>query len=122
MPTSEDHPPESQPRNPQARHVAIEDVDILLAAVTARLRRIAGSQRSASHVASPGFATAEIQAGVLECADALDQLQASWRDEIACRQELEQQLFDACTALAQAPAGLAAPLPTAVPARPRSGG
>lgn len=66
-------PARVEPAQLAAPGASIEDCDCLLAAVTARLRR-------AAHDASPHFHNGGgslLQASVLECADALDQIRAT---------------------------------------------
>lgn len=85
--------------------VALDDWPDLLDAVKARLR-----QTVAGHAPQPSMGAAaflHIQAGVLDCAAALDQLQATLAHELGrCRQR-DQDLRTTQAALAQARAELA---------------
>ena len=80
--------------------VAIADWDDLLHAVKARLRLIVGAQTPASDAAM------RVQAGVLECVSALDQLHLTLSLEIGQRLQIEREIFDLRAALAQQSAEL----------------
>ncbi len=80
--------------------VAIADWDDLFRAVEDRLRMIA-AEPPATGVGSP------VQAGVLDCVTALEQLRTTLAHEIGRTHRLELDVFDAQTALAQARAELA---------------
>jgi len=86
---------------------AIGDWAVLLDAVKARLRLSVGER--AAHEALPELLDTEgrVQVSVLECVEALDQLQLTLSYELDRRQRLEQEVFDAHAALAQARAELA---------------
>lgn len=71
-------------------------------AVVARLARLAGADLAAPGHALPPDAAPLTHAGVRECVAALEQLHMSLTHERARRHELELDLFDARTALAQA--------------------
>ncbi len=67
----------SEDRRPAACEpapVAIVDWDDLLGAVKARLRQLVGEPASAPVLGQEPDAAARVQAGVLECVSALDQL------------------------------------------------
>lgn len=87
--------------------IAMEDWDDLFCAVKARLRLSVGERVAAAPEAPVNDAGDRVRASVLECVEALDQLQATQRHELARRQRLELQVLDARTALAQARAELA---------------
>lgn len=92
----------------QAVDIAIEDCNDLLSAVTARLRLTVGTcltSISRPHLQLQNTAT-RVQANVLECAMALDQLHITLMHEFERRQQLELEVFDAKTALAQSRAEL----------------
>ena len=82
-----------------AADVSLADWSVLLDAVKLRLR---------ASVAEPATGDAPAQRTVLECVDALDQLQSTLLHELARRLQLELQVFDAQVALAQARAELGA--------------
>jgi diguanylate cyclase (GGDEF)-like protein len=85
--------------------VAAQDWDALLSAVKYRLTLTAGGVASATERLS---LTGELrlQDTVLDCVIALDRLHLSLRHELERRQQLELDLFDAQSALAQARAEL----------------
>jgi diguanylate cyclase len=82
--------------------LALTDWEDLLGAVTARLRLTVGAipVRAA-------LTTAQVSAGVVDCADALEQLRMTLSHELAHRQRRALELFDARAALAQVRAELA---------------
>ena len=90
--------------------VAVDDLDVLLSAVKARLRRtvgdgpaiVDGGPRGETAQRSADF----IKSGVLDCVKALDQIQATLARELARRSELERELTDTQMALSQALADL----------------
>ena len=88
-------------QSPSAQAIAVEDVAVLLAAVTARLRDIVGG---AGSPAGPGAwaGPAGVPDALGDCAAALDQLDASLRPDTAPRQQFAPGLCDARSALAQA--------------------
>lgn len=87
--------------------VAIQDWDELLSAVEMRLRLTA----DALPCSVPGLQSHDTlggaQADVLECVAALDQLHTTLMNELGRRRQLELEVFDAQTALAQARVELA---------------
>ncbi|HEY8707983.1 MAG TPA: GGDEF domain-containing protein [Burkholderiaceae bacterium] len=115
MPTPDDRLPEpvrlhleagavsnDTPRPDARPDIAIEHWDDLFSAVTARLRRVVGERSQRLSEAQGRGADGQVRTGVLECAEALDQLQATLRHELGRRPRLEIEVFDARTALAQA--------------------
>jgi diguanylate cyclase (GGDEF)-like protein len=90
--------------------VAVDDLDVLLCAVKARLRRTVGD----GPAIVDGGARAEtaqrsadlVKSGVLDCVRALDQIQVTLARELAQRSELERELADTQMALAEALADL----------------
>jgi diguanylate cyclase len=89
-----------------ASDVAIGDWDDLLSAVKARLRLTVGALPASTPEPQAHDAAARTQASVLECVAALDQLHTTLTHELGRRQQLELEVFDAQTALAQARAEL----------------
>ncbi len=95
--------PLAQSQRPSiAADIAIEDWDILMGAVKERLRVSVGERLAAIPETPLQDAADQVRASVLECVEALDQLQTTQRLELSRRQRLELDLFDARTALAQA--------------------
>lgn len=86
--------------------VAIGDVDDLLDAVKLKLRLSVVARLAELPELRVLDVTASMQSRVLECVAALDQLHLSLRHELARRQQLELDLFETHTALAQARAHL----------------
>lgn len=84
--------------------VAIGDLDDLLGAVKGRLTLTVAEPLTALRANDEAR---HIQASVLDCVAALDQLHMTLRHEFGRRQQLELEAFDARTALAQARAELA---------------
>lgn len=82
--------------------IAVGDWDDLFNAVEARLQRSAGELLTEAPESASLDAVARVQASVLECVAALDQLRTTARHELARRQQLELALFDAQAALAHA--------------------
>ena len=80
--------------------VAIRDWDDLLCAVKARLRLIAGERLGATPEARAHDTAVRVQAGVVDCVAALDQLHTTLTNELARREQLELQVFDARASLA----------------------
>lgn len=78
------------------------DWNDLFAAVKARLRTLVGERVTVRTVLSAPVRASQVQAGVLECVAALDQLHATLVQELARSGALELQLFDAQSALASA--------------------
>ncbi|MCV2363879.1 GGDEF domain-containing protein [Paucibacter sp. DJ1R-11] len=101
-----------------AADVSLADWSVLLDAVKLRLRAsVAGPSGPAglaeplqAGAASPAAPSPQLQRTVLECVDALDQLQSTLLHELARRLQLELQVFDAQVALAQARSELGARL------------
>jgi diguanylate cyclase (GGDEF)-like protein len=85
--------------------VAAQDWDALLSAVKYRLTLTAGGVASATERLSLK-GEVRLQDTVLDCVIALDRLHLSLRHELERRQQLELDLFDAQSALAQARAEL----------------
>lgn len=86
--------------------VAIADWEDLLGAVKERLRLTVGECPDPTPDLHVDDRARQVQASVLECALALDQLQTTLAHELGRRQQLEMEVFDARTALAQAHAEL----------------
>jgi diguanylate cyclase (GGDEF)-like protein len=91
--------------------VALGDWDILLRAVTARLRqivseRLAGWPGPSARTGAAQEMLGPMQVDVLECVTALDQLQATLKHEIERSRQLEREVVFAQTALADARAEL----------------
>lgn len=95
------------PFPPFSLDVAIRDWDDLLCAVKDRLRLTVGELEAAPSELQAQDTTHRVQTSVLECVAALDQLHTTLAHELSRRQELEREVFDAQTALAQAHAELA---------------
>lgn len=87
--------------------VSIEDWVDLLGAIEARLRKSVADQSDGPHALELPAGAGRVQASVLECVAALGQLHVTLQGELARRQEMELQVFDAQTALAQMRAELA---------------
>jgi hypothetical protein len=94
--------------------VAIGDWDDLLSAVKSRLRLTVGELLAALPEGQVPDAAHRVQASVLECVTALDQLQLTLSHEFERRQLLELELVETRTALAQARAEPGA-MPASVP-------
>lgn len=90
----------------RAADFAVHDLDDMVGAVAARLRMTVGERLDAHIVNQPRGSLAMVRANVLDCAQALDQVQTTLGQEIARRQQLELEVFDVRTALAQARAEL----------------
>jgi diguanylate cyclase len=86
--------------------VAVGDLDDLLEAVKAKLRLSVDIQLAKPLEMRVLGPTDSVQTHVLECVDALDQLHLTLRHELARRQQLERELFEAQSELAQARAQL----------------
>jgi diguanylate cyclase len=104
MSNSEDIRPMACDRAP----VAIVDWDDLLRAVKARLRLLVGERICAPADAPQPDAVTRVQAGVLECVSALDQLHLTLSHDVNRCRELEIEVFELRTALAQARSAAAA--------------
>jgi diguanylate cyclase len=87
--------------------VAIEQWDDLFSAVKATLRLTVDERSAESTEVQTRRTTGQIQVGVQECVAALDQLHATLTNELGRRHQLELQVFNAQSALAQALAELA---------------
>lgn len=88
--------------------VAMGDWDDLLSAVKSRLRLTVGELLATLPEGKVPDAAHRVQASVLECVTALDQLQLTLRHELGRRQLLELEVFEAQTALTQVRAELCA--------------
>lgn len=75
--------------------VALEDWDLLFAAVTARLRKVASSQAPPCPSSAAAFACGDLPTELLECADALDQLRATMTHELTHRQQFDAGAVEA---------------------------
>jgi diguanylate cyclase (GGDEF)-like protein len=84
--------------DPGAADVAIGDWEILMSAVKARLRLSVGEPAELAQRQAVG---AQVRTSVLECVAALDHLQAGLTHELARFRQLELDVFDVQTALAQ---------------------
>lgn len=82
--------------------VAIGDLDDLLSAVKAKLRLTVADPLAEIPELRALNAAFVVQTSVLECVAALDQLHLTLSHELARRQRLEMELFEAQIALAQA--------------------
>jgi diguanylate cyclase len=87
--------------------VAVADLDDLLSAVKAKLRLTVADKLAQIPELRAVDAAATVQTSVLECVAALDQLHLTLSHELARRQQLELEVFETQTALAQARAQLA---------------
>lgn len=87
-------------------HIAVEDWDDLLCAITARLRMTVGEPLAERPESQEPDTVSRVRACVLECVEALDQLHTAQKQELSRHQRLELEVFDARTALAQARAEL----------------
>ena len=88
--------------SPLTPTIAPGDLDVLFAAVTARLRGIAhGSGQSTT--APLNDADQNVRTVLLECVSALDQVHVMLAYEFERREQLEQIVSDVRTALAQTP-------------------
>ena len=81
-----------------AADVAARDVEVLMGAVAGRLRAL-GSDAPPYERATP---PASLQAALLDCATAVEQLRKTLAHQLARQHQLEQAVFDAQTALLQA--------------------
>jgi len=86
--------------------VAVRDWDALLGAVKERLRLTVGERLGEAAEPQVHATVGRIQASVLECVAALEQLQKTLTHELGRRRQFEMEAFDARTALAQARAEL----------------
>ena len=86
--------------------VAMQDWEHLFSAVEARLTQTAGELLAVAPVAQSPEGALRIHAGMQECLGALGQLHTTLTHELARRHQLELEIFDARTALAQARAEL----------------
>ena len=91
--------------------VAIGDLDDLLCAVKAKLRLTVADRLAQIPELRALQAAAAVQASVLECVAALDQLHLTLSHELARRQELEIEVAEAKAALAEARTQLLGALP-----------
>ena len=98
-------PPALPPLLELSSDVAFGDWDDLFRADKSRLTLTVGEFSALSEPQARGTAD-RIRASVLECVGALDQLQTMLTNEIARRQQLELEVFEAQTALALAHAEL----------------
>ena len=98
--------PPIPPQHGLPQDIAIGDWDELLSAVKARLKHLAGEPHAARLERPLCDAVGEARTGVLECVTALDQLQTTLTHELRRRLQLELEVFDVQTALAQARAEL----------------
>ncbi|MBC7956463.1 MAG: GGDEF domain-containing protein [Cytophagales bacterium] len=108
-PTQQHSPTEAEPQSlaplidpaglPEA--VSIEDWVDLLGAIEARLSQSVAEQVVGSHALELPAGAGRVQASVMECVSALNQLHGTLQTEVARRQAIELQLFDAQTSLAQ---------------------
>lgn len=89
-----------------ASDVAMGDWEALFGAVKARLRLSVGEPPAATREPPLQGESGRVRARVLECMTALDQLHTTLAHELGRRQQLELEVFDALTALAQARADL----------------
>ena len=95
--------------------VAVGDLDDLLNAVRAKLRLTVADRLAQIPELRALEAATAVQASVLECVAALDQLHLTFSHELARRQALEIEVAEAKAALALARAqlqGLPLPVPT----------
>lgn len=90
-----------------AADVAISDWGDLLLAVNARLRQIVGPRGVTESGLPVSDVPAQVQGGVLECATALDQLQATLVHALGRGVQMERELRDIQAALVSARAELA---------------
>ena len=105
-------------RRTAAVDVSMTDWDALFSAVRARLRLTVGPRLAAPNgPQQQREPEVRIAASVLECVAALDQLHATLSHEQARRGQLERELFDAQTALAQLRGELAGTRAAATQAR-----
>lgn len=88
--------------------VAIGDWEVLLSAVKARLRLTVGELLAVLPDHRLPDAAHQVQASVLECVNALDQLQLTLSHELARRQQLEREAIETQAVLARARDQLAA--------------
>jgi hypothetical protein len=92
--------PRDTPQLDLTSDVAIEDCDLLLSAVKARLKLIL-AECSNSTTAPPPAMADRFQANVLECVVALQQLRTTLTHELDRREHLDLNVFDVQTALLQ---------------------
>lgn len=81
--------------------VAMRDWGDLFAAVKSRLRSTVGDCQTITGNLESQTSAGQVQASVLQCVSALDQLHITIEHELTRRQRIELDLFDAQTALAQ---------------------
>jgi diguanylate cyclase (GGDEF)-like protein len=81
--------------------VALGDWDELLSAVASRLRLTVADGRAGTEAVGNLGVPAQVRADVLDCVTALEHLHMTLRHELDRRQQLEQEVFGARTALAQ---------------------
>lgn len=82
--------------------VAIGDWEELLSAVKSRLRRTVGELLAVLPDHQLPDAAHTVQASVLECVNALDQLHLTLSHELARRQQVEREVIEAQAVLARA--------------------
>ena len=92
----------SPPRGVQSTDVGIGDWNDLLCAVKVRLTQIVRHPPGVSHDSLLLDQANWVQAGVLDCVAALDQLHSTLTHELARCREVEREAFEARIALAQA--------------------
>ena len=92
----------------ESSDVAIADWEELLSAVKSRLRLTVGELLAVLPEHQLPDAAHKVQASVLECVNALDQLQLTLSHEFARRQRLEREVIDTQAVLARARDQLAA--------------
>lgn len=90
-----------------AADVAIGDWSDLLLAVKTRLRQLVGQRRVTESGLPVNDVQAQVQGGVLECATALDQLQATLVHALGRSLQIERELRDTQAALGRARTELA---------------
>jgi diguanylate cyclase len=86
--------------------IGLGEWEDLLCAVKDRLRQTVAEPIGGPQAAHPHDILGSVQASVLDCVAALDQLHATLSHELGRRQGLELQVFDALTELAQVRAEL----------------
>ncbi len=106
---------------PESSDVAVCDLTLLCAVVSARLELLVGETFLAACRERGAEPTAQVRAGVLECVGALRQLHATLAHEIARRPPLEERAAPEILAmLTREPATLIARLAAVLPARTAS--
>ncbi len=101
-PPLQDAPPAQATATPVRGDVSLRDWSELMSAVQYRLRATVGGASLAAPLPCGSEHAVKVRDAVLDCVTALEQLHQTMQHELDRKQQLELDLFDARTALAQA--------------------